>query len=703
MVHDPAVISEDQRVLLLALVDVLLPGVEGMPSGRDAGAVRELELRSADDHAELWSGLLGPGLAALDEESKIRHGIPFAAQPAAARADLLRLLGAEPPAADWPVAPELVLSTFVRLSAEAYYGTPGAAWSALGYHAGPARTPGAETRHVVPSSSSLATIEGAYDVVVVGAGAGGGVAACVLAEAGARVLLVDRGEVLPYERIPRDHLRNHRLPLYGQGTGPGSGNPRVLVGRAGQSRVIALPHDLRWHGNAMTVGGGTRVYQGMAWRMVPDDFRLATIHGVPDGSSLADWPLTYEELEPHYTWVEWNLGVCGDAAAHPVQGRRSRPYPMPPLPSNPEATILQRGADALGLATGPVPLLINSVPRDGRATCVGCGECVGFPCPSDAKNGTFNTVIPRALATGNCTLVTSCRALEVTSGTGGVVDGVRLLDETTGAERTVAAGHVVVAAGAIETARLLLGSRDDAHPHGLGNQHDQVGRNLQGHLYVGAFGRFSELVQDSVGPGVSVATCDFLHDPTRSVIGGGVLANEVVKLPILVWYWGLPAAAPRWGSAGMEAMRHAWSRTSHVYGPVQEIPAPDARVTLAEDVLDRCGRPVARLEGRLHPETLRSAEWLRARAVEWMAASGAEEVRETPISDHLTAGQHQAGTCRMGDDPTTSVTDRSGRVHGHHNLWVADASLHVTNGGVNPVLTILALAHRTAQHLARSA
>ena len=114
------------------------------------------------------------------------------------------------------------------------------------------------------------------------------------------------------------------------------------------------------------VGGGTRLYQGMAWRLTPEDFHLATTHGVPEGSSLADWPFDYDELEPFYTRVEQEIGVSGDGSAHRNQGARSAAYPMPPLPDNTEAQVLRRGAEKLGLATGPVPMLINSVPRAGR-------------------------------------------------------------------------------------------------------------------------------------------------------------------------------------------------------------------------------------------------------------------------------------------------------------------------------------------------
>jgi len=139
-----------------------------------------------------------------------------------------------------------------------------------------------------------------------------------------------------------------------------------------------------------------------------------------------------------------------------------------------------------------------------------------------------------------------------------------------------------------------------------------------------------------------------------------------------------------------------------VTSPVQEISSPEARVTLDPAVRDRWGRPVARLSGTTHPETVRTAAFMLAREKEWLAASGAEQIWGHVPSLKLSAGQHQAGTCRMGDDPQTSVVDGWGRVHGHDNLLVADASLHVSNGGFNPVLTVMALAFRVADHLAQT-
>jgi choline dehydrogenase-like flavoprotein len=542
-----------------------------------------------------------------------------------------------------------------------------------------------------------------YDAIVVGAGAAGGIVAGVLAEAGKHVLLLERGRALSFEEVGRDHLRNQRLSLYGHNAGPDiEGNPRVFVDSQGHTHQIR-PHEGGYQNNAACVGGGTRVYGAQAWRYMATDFRMASTYGVPEGSSLADWPLTYEELSPYYEQAEWEVGVAGDGEANRFAAPRRRGYPMPPVPPTLSRAILERGARQLGWNTFPAPILINTVPHLGREACIQCRYCVGFACPSNAKNGTQNTLIPRALATGNCELVTEAMAERIDTDSQGNVIGVTYLTAQGGQTERVSARArvVVVSAGAIESARLLLNSASDRHPNGLGNAHDRVGRNLQGHYYPGAHALFDEPVHDGIGPGVSLATCQFNHG-NAGIVGGGMLANEFIKLPIIFWRGSLPPDVPRWGMANKRWMRDNYTRTLHIMGPVQDIPNPECRVTVDPDVRDRYGLPVARLSGTTHPETVRTAEYMRERAQEWLGASGATRVWSAPIGLHLSAGQHQAGTCRMGDDPQTSVTDRYGRIHAHDNLYVVDASLHVTNGGFNPVLTIMALAFRSGEHLART-
>ena len=540
-----------------------------------------------------------------------------------------------------------------------------------------------------------------YDVIIVGAGAAGGIVACVLAEAGKRVLLLERGPALSFKEIPRDHLRNQRLSIYGHNAGPDlDGNPRVFVDPSGVSRIVK-PHELDYHNNAACLGGGTRVYGAQAWRFLPDDFRMASKYGVPKGSSLADWPISYETLEPFYERVEWELGAAGDGTTQ-TQIVRRRNYPLPPVPPSPQTMALSNGADRLGWSTTPVPLLINTKPYQGRDQCIACKYCVGFGCPTDAKNGTHNTVIPRALATGNCKVLTNVIVEQIDVNERGDVGGVAFFNNLGGTIRRESARSklVVVSGGAIESARLLLNSQSSLHPEGLGNAHDQVGRNLQGHLYPRAYGISSSRVFNGIGPGVTIATLQFNHD-NPGIVGGGMLADDFIKPPIDFWYDSLPPDLPRWGKANKQFMRDNYTRVMHVRGPVQDIPSPEGRVTIDKSVRDKWRIPVARLSGTTHPATVESAEFMRERAVEWLQASGCQTVWSTQPGLILSGRQHQAGTCRMGTDRKTSVTDEWGRVHDHDNLFVIDGSIHVTNGGVNPVLTIMALAFRSAEYIAR--
>jgi choline dehydrogenase-like flavoprotein len=544
-----------------------------------------------------------------------------------------------------------------------------------------------------------------YDAIVIGSGAGGGVAAGLLAEAGKRVLLLERGRALTFQDVGRDHLRNQRLSQYGVNAGPNlDGAPRVAVDAAGRAVTVG-PLDGRYQNNAACVGSGTRVYGAQAWRFLPDDFRMASKYGIPEGSSLADWPITYEDLAPSYERAEWEMGVAGDEETAGINRPRHKAYPMPPMPMNAQGKALRAGAKALGWDTQYVPLLINSVPYNNRGVCVHCQHCVGFACPTDAKTGTQNTLVPRALATGNCTLETESMAECIDTDSAGHVVGVTYWNSA--GERVTAQSEVVVASGgAVETARLLLNSKSFAHPNGLGNAHDQVGRNLQGHYYAGAVGWMPEPIWDGIGPGPTTATINFNHDNVdekgAGVIGGGMLCDDFITLPLSFLKGRVPAEVPRWGLAHKEWMRRNYTRMLLAMGPVQEIPSPDGRVAVDPDVRDQWGIPVARFSGTTHPETIRTYDFMRARGEEWVRSSGAENVGSGPTGLYLSGGQHQAGTCRMGHDPQTSVTDLWGRVHGHDNLYIADGSLHVTNGGFNPVLTILALSYRVAGHLVES-
>jgi choline dehydrogenase-like flavoprotein len=534
------------------------------------------------------------------------------------------------------------------------------------------------------------------NAVIVGAGAGGGIVAKELAEAGLRVVVLERGKWYTPFDCRKNTLRNQRTTALGNAFGPDDErHPRVAVDGQGRERIVRASESA-YQNNAACVGGGTFSYGAMAWRFMEKDFRMRSTYGAPEGSTLEDWPISYDDLEPYYEKAEWEIGVAGDDSDNPFRAPRKKPLPMPPLSPTREYEILKRAAQRLGLHPFDYPMLRNTVPYNGRPACVRCRWCVGFACEVDAKCGTHNTVLPKALATKNCDLRTECIAKEILTDSQGRVRGVSYFDSHDRLQEQPA-DLVVVSCAAIESARLLLNSKSKLSPAGLGNRYDWVGRNLQGHPYAGAIGLFEYDAYDDLGPGAQIAVSDYNHG-NPGLRGGGVLTNGFIRLPYQFLSF-LPPRTPRWGIGHKEAMRKWYRRSIMVTGPIQEMPVFDARIQVDPVVKDYWRIPVPRLSGDKHPHSLELAAFLAARAEEWLKEAGAIFSWKRLPGTGLAAGQHQAGTCRMGDDRKTSVVDKYCRVHDFDNLYVIDGSVHVTNGGFNPVLTIMAIAYYASDHL----
>jgi choline dehydrogenase-like flavoprotein len=244
------------------------------------------------------------------------------------------------------------------------------------------------------------------NAVIVGAGAGGGVVAKELATAGLTVVLLERGKWYSAADCRKDDLFNQRTSILGAKFGPDDErSPRVFVDDHGRESIVN-PSDGAYNNNAACVGGGTFSYGAQAWRYMEKDFRMRSTYGAPAGSTLEDWPIGYDDLEPFYEKAEWEMGVSGDDSGNIFKAPRRKALPMPPLPPGKEHAILEPAARRLGLHPFHIPMLRNSVPYNGRRSCMRCRWCVGFACEVNARTGTHNTVIPTALATGNCELRT---------------------------------------------------------------------------------------------------------------------------------------------------------------------------------------------------------------------------------------------------------------------------------------------------------
>jgi len=538
-----------------------------------------------------------------------------------------------------------------------------------------------------------------FDAVVIGAGAGGGVVAKELATAGLRVVLFDRGQYFAASDFGHDELADSQEPWNRKGLrfGPGPKEVRTYRPDPDKPARIVTPRDWEFSALAACVGGGTLSYQALAWRFHPGTFRLRSLCGAIPKSTVEDYPLTYEELEPYYTKAEYELGVCGEPYGPP----RSKPFPMPPQPDNKEAEVLFPAARRLGWKPFHPPLAITSEEYRGRPGCVRCPNCLSYGCEVEAKSSTAVTVIPGAIKTGLCLLRPEAFVREITVDARGQPNGV-VYRNSKGAWQQTRAKLIVVAASATETPRLLLNSKSKWFPAGIGNQHDQVGRHIHEDIANAVFGFFDDVVGDALGPGPSCAV-DFQFE-NAPVPGGGVMYNSFSRLPLRVIHTvPRPAGVKGWGHGFKDFYRRYFWRHIRLYFSVHGVPREGNRVDLDPDVRDAFGVPVSRITHRTHAWGAPQQEWLAGQVERLLREAGAKFTVKRPFVAERAGGvgQHQCGSCRMGTDPRSSVTDRTGRVHDVPNVFIADGSLMTNAGGANPSLTIQALAYWVSEHIVR--
>ncbi len=526
------------------------------------------------------------------------------------------------------------------------------------------------------------------DVLVIGAGASGALVSLALAGRGLKVVCLDQGGWT----LPANHPHFSR-DFQWQRQNRWNPEPERRRGESDYPVEGNQSHALMWN----AIGGSTNIFGALWPRYRPSDFRKGVEHGL-----APDWPLGYADIEPFYDESDRLIGVSGLTGDRALPPRRS-PYPLRPLPMGPCGRTIGAAFERLGWHWWPMPAAVISEPYDGRPACNACGNC-GSGCPRGSMAKMSLTIWPRAVAAGT-DLRPFARVERIETDPQGRATGAVYIDRARGERVFQGADIVVLSANGVGSPRILLLSKSARFPHGLANSNDVVGRYLQHHTLVAAEIWTGEPIHSHIGNAGAVISCEFAEtDVNRGFVNGfnfnvariGPAGTEAIGS-----FTNRPAP---WGSG-----HHAWFRRhfAHGFGAFaigDDLPRPTSRITLSETERDSDGLPAARLNYEPHENDWRMMRFAIERLKDLAQAANAIDYTINDYCDqdgtYRTPAWHLLGTCRMGDDPETSVTNRWHQCWEVPNLYVVDASSFVTAGVVNPTSTVTALALRAARHIA---
>jgi choline dehydrogenase-like flavoprotein len=504
-------------------------------------------------------------------------------------------------------------------------------------------------------------------VVVIGSGAGGGTLGPELAKAGVKTVILEAGG-----RHEMDEFVNDEWGMFGKiswlDKRTTSGSWRVARDFSGLPAWIVK-----------AVGGSTVHWAGASLRFQEHEFKVRTHYGNIPGASLLDWPLDLAEMEPWYAAAEDKLGV-------------TRTNDIPGLPGNNNFKIMKKGADALGYKhchTGR--MAINSQDRDNRGPCQQIGFCFQG-CKSGAKWSTLIAEIPEGEETGNLEVRANSQALRIEHDDSGKVTGVVYADKD-GNQQLQKARIVCVAGNSFESPRLLLNSASSLFPDGLANSSGQVGRNYMRHMTGSVYAIFDKPVNMYRGTTMAgIITDESANDPSRGFVGGYEMETLSLGIPFMAAFLN-PGA---WGREFTTAL-DAYDHMAGMWLVGEDMPQESNAVTLHPTEKDQFGLPVPNVHFDDHPNdvAMRNHAYRQGSAV--YDAVGA--VRTMPTPPYPST--HNLGTNRMSKKPRDGVVNKWGQAHDVSNLFISDGSQFTTGAAENPTLTIVALAIRQADHIAR--
>ena len=504
-------------------------------------------------------------------------------------------------------------------------------------------------------------------VVIIGSGAGGGTLANELCQKGIKVVVLEAGARQSTESFINDEWKSFsQLAWLDPRTT--SGSWRVAKDFAGLPAWICK-----------TVGGTTTHWAGASLRFQEHEFRTKTVYGDIKGANLMDWPLTLQELAPWYDKAELKMGV-------------TRTHGMPGLPGNNNFKVMHAGAKKLGyknVHTGN--MAINSKPYDGRGRCMQMGFCFQG-CKSGAKWSTLYTELPKAEATGNLDLRPESHVVRIEHDDKGKVTGVVYHDKS-GAQQRQKARIVCVAGNSIETPRLLMLSASNMFKDGLANSSGQVGRNYMRHMTGSVYAMFKDPVHMYRGTTMAgIIQDEAANNTKRGFVGGYEMETLALGIPFMAAFLN-PGA---WGSEFTEYMDN-YTHLAGMWLVGEDMPRETNRITLNDKVKDKYGNAAPNVHFDDHENDIAMREHAFKQGQAVYAAAGAIKSFRTPPYPST----HNLGTCRMGKSAKDSVCNSFGQTHDIKNLFISDGSQFTTGGAENPTLTIVTLAIRQADHIAK--
>jgi choline dehydrogenase-like flavoprotein len=525
------------------------------------------------------------------------------------------------------------------------------------------------------------------DFVIVGSGGAGGILAKELSVAGHSVVVLEQGPWLEQERTRHDEFATQLLYTTWNDYVK---HPQHFQKTATDEPIRSSEFVGLYYGKH--VGGSNSHFTANYWRMHENDFKERSLYG--QHAALADWPISYADLEPYYTKAEWELGVSGTPG--PFDPPRSRPYPLPPMPPKSGGIVFARGARTLGLHPQRAPMAILSQAYDGRQPCQHCGFCLGYHCEYKAKSSAFSAMIPKAIATGKCEIRADSYVFRVEMNAAGRATGVRYYDKAR-QEQVQKGRAVILCCNGAETPRLLLMSASNRFRDGLANSSGLVGKHLMFNCFSGTTAVFPEPLNEWKSIGCTHLVMDFHeNDPTRGFYGGGGMDARLDWTgPISYALFHARPDAPTWGAAFKRHLVEDFSRRVTIFAHGTSLAVETNQVLLDPELKDAWGLPAIRFRYQDHPDDMANVAFLQNRAYDILQAGGATEVWKEPILEQSWAN-HMLGTCRMGNEPRTSVVDANHRTHDVENLFICDGSSMVTSTRGQPTATIQALAYRAA-------